>query len=103
MEAGDAGEALARASGALALLVTDVVLPEVSGPMIRERLRERYPNLKALYISAHPAPYLVEQGLLDHDDIILQKPFELRDLAFRLTELSAMRPGRELLGERGHS
>lgn len=87
VEAADAGEALARAKGAVGLLVTDVILPEVSGPRIRALLQERYPELKVLYISAHPAPYLTEHGLLEANDMMLQKPFELHDLAFRLSEL----------------
>lgn len=87
VEAGDAVEALSRAKGAIVLLVTDVVLPEVSGPKIRDMLKAQYPDLKALYISAHPAPYLMEHGLLKKSDLILQKPFELHDLAFRLNEL----------------
>jgi two-component system cell cycle sensor histidine kinase/response regulator CckA len=87
VEAGDVVEALSRAEGPFAVLVSDVVLPEVSGREIREILRTRYPDLKALFISAHPARYLLEQGLLEKSDVILQKPFERGDLAFRLAEL----------------
>jgi CheY-like chemotaxis protein len=87
VEAADAVEALSRAKGTLTLLVTDVVLPEVSGPKIREMLKGQYPDLKALYISAHPALYLLEQGLLQNSDVILQKPFDIKDLQVRLTEL----------------
>ncbi|HVZ31698.1 MAG TPA: ATP-binding protein, partial [Polyangiaceae bacterium] len=87
VEAGDAGEALSLADASLGLLITDVALPEVSGPKIREALAERYPNLKALYISAHPAPYLMQTGLLQKSDALLQKPFDVHDLAFQLAEL----------------
>jgi PAS domain S-box-containing protein len=87
VEAADAVEALSRAKGTLTLLVTDVVLPEVSGPKIRDMLKGQYPDLKALYISAHPALYLLEQGLLQNSDVILQKPFDIKDLQVRLTEL----------------
>jgi PAS domain S-box-containing protein len=86
VEAGDAAEALARADGC-GLLVTDVVLPEVSGPRIRALLHDKHPDMKALYISAHPAPYLAEHGLLEAGGVVLQKPFEAQDLAYRLTEL----------------
>jgi two-component system, cell cycle sensor histidine kinase and response regulator CckA len=88
VEAGDVDEAVERAAGC-ALLVTDVVLPEVSGPKIRDMLRHKYPEMKALYISAHPAPYLAEHGLLEKGATVLQKPFEVQDLAYRLTELYA--------------
>jgi CheY-like chemotaxis protein len=86
VEAGDAAEALARADGC-GLLVTDVVLPEVSGTRIRALLHDKHPDMKALYISAHPAPYLAEHGLLEAGGVVLQKPFEAQDLAYRLTEL----------------
>jgi PAS domain S-box-containing protein len=92
VEAGDAVEALSRADGTFSVLVSDVVLPEVSGRRVRDILRSQHPELKALYISAHSALYLMEQGLLDKSDVILQKPFERRDLAFRLAELCPSAP-----------
>jgi DNA-binding response OmpR family regulator len=101
IEAGDAAEALAHASGSLALLVTDVMLPEVSGPRIRELLTEQHPGLKALYISAHSAPYLMDHGLVTKNDVILQKPFEMQDLAFRLTELYSPELGLTQLARAG--
>jgi PAS domain S-box-containing protein len=101
VEAGDAAEALAQSNGSLALLVTDVMLPEVSGPRIREILAEQHPELKALYISAHSAPYLMDHGLLTKNDVILQKPFEMQDLAFRLTELYSPEVGLTQLARGG--
>jgi CheY-like chemotaxis protein len=87
IEAGDVGEALSRADGTVGLLVTDVVLPEVSGPHIRRLLREEHPELKAVYISAHPARYLIDRGLLETNDVLLQKPFDLQEFAFRLAQV----------------
>jgi two-component system, cell cycle sensor histidine kinase and response regulator CckA len=105
VEAGDAVEAMERADGC-SLLVTDVVLPEVSGPKIRTMLQGRYPDMKAVFISAHPAPYLTEHGLLEQDAIVLQKPFEVQDLAYRLGELyPAPHAGqrRSVAESRGHA
>jgi len=87
VEAGDAVEALSRAQGAFTVMVSDVVLPETSGRRIRDILHRQNPELKTLYISAHPAQYLVEQGLLEKSDAVLQKPFERRELATRLAEI----------------
>ena len=87
LEAGDATEALSLADASVGLLVSDVILPEVTGPGIRELLREAHPELKALYISAHPARYLIDQGLLEATDTILQKPFDLQEFAHRLAEV----------------
>lgn len=87
LEAHDAVHALSRTEGAISLLVADVLLDDVPGPTIKEMLRGRYPDLKALYMSAHPSRYLMDQGLLHAGDLFLQKPFELPDLARRLKEL----------------
>jgi PAS domain S-box-containing protein len=92
VEAGDAVEALSRAQGVFTVLVADVVLPEVSGRRIRDILRSQNSELKTLYISAHPGHYLIEQGMLEKGDVILQKPFERRELAFRLAELCQAPP-----------
>jgi PAS domain S-box-containing protein len=92
VEAGDAAEAMERADGC-ALLVTDVVLPEVSGSKIRNMLHDKYPEMKALFISAHPGRYLAEHGLLEAGAVVLQKPFEVQDLAFRLSQLYQGPPG----------
>jgi PAS domain S-box-containing protein len=101
VEAADADEALSRAKGTFALLITDVALPEVSGPRIREMLKSEHPDMKALYISAHPAPYLLQQGLLLANDVILQKPFELKDLEHRLKGLCVQGSGTGSSGSGG--
>lgn len=87
-EAGDGSEALSRSADDLRLLVADIVLPDVYGTKVREQLRRRHPNLRTLYISAHPAPYLIQRGLLNETDLVLQKPFALDDLASGLAKLS---------------
>ncbi|HWO10798.1 MAG TPA: response regulator [Polyangiaceae bacterium] len=92
IEAGNVGEALSHANGTVGLLVTDVILPEVTGPGIRQLLRQAQPELKALYISAHPARYLIDQGLVGADDVVLQKPFDLQEFAYRLEEVCCSAP-----------
>lgn len=87
-EAGDGSEALQRSADDLSLLVADIVLPDVYGTKVRDQLRRRHPNLRTLYISAHPAPYLIQRGLLNETDLVLRKPFALDDLASGLAKLS---------------
>src|SRR5688572_8095335 len=87
-EAGDGAQALARSADDLRLLVADIVLPDVYGTKVRDQLRRRHPNLRTLYISAHPATYLMQRGLLNEADLVLKKPFALDDLATGLAKLS---------------
>jgi PAS domain S-box-containing protein len=87
-EAGDGSNALSQGNDDLRLLVADIVLPDVYGTKIRDQLRRRHPQLRTLYISAHPESYLVQRGLLSEGDLVLQKPFAVDDLALSLAKLS---------------
>ena len=88
LTAADGAQALARSADDLRLLVADIVLPDVYGTKVRDQLRRRHPNLRTLYISAHPATYLMQRGLLNETDLVLKKPFALDDLAAGLAKLS---------------
>ena len=57
------------------LLLTDVVMPEVSGPELYHQLRTKYPSLKAIYMSGYTGGYLP-----DDDVPLLEKPFSGQDL-----------------------
>jgi two-component system cell cycle sensor histidine kinase/response regulator CckA len=70
----DAAEAICRSQqGAIDLLLSDVVLPGVSGPRLAEVLKVRVPGLKTLFISGYPAEASVETGLAA--GAFLAKPF----------------------------
>jgi two-component system cell cycle sensor histidine kinase/response regulator CckA len=86
-EAANGSEALSRVPENLILLVADIALPDVYGPKLREQLRRRHADLRTLYISAHPAAYLIQRGLVNEGDVILQKPFAVDDLAMGLAKL----------------
>jgi two-component system cell cycle sensor histidine kinase/response regulator CckA len=84
-EALDAAEEL---GGSLDLLVTDVVMPELGGPELAERLRERRPELPVLYMSGY-APGEREPGRDDRRAGFIGKPFsssELLDAADRVLD-----------------
>ena len=82
LAAANAAEALqlASATDGFDLLLTDVVLPEVSGPRLAGQLRERFPDLPVLFMSAHRADQLRQDGRVGDDAIVLEKPFEKSDL-----------------------
>jgi CheY-like chemotaxis protein len=61
------------------LMITDVVMPRMSGPDLAARLRRTRPELSVLYISGYPAA-LVQQGLLDPSMRLISKPFKTAEL-----------------------
>ena len=58
----------------LDLVITDVVMPELDGWALGQRLRERCPSLPVLYISAYPPEDLFPPGAPPIDAPFLQKP-----------------------------
>jgi signal transduction histidine kinase/ActR/RegA family two-component response regulator len=66
------------------LLLTDVVMPEMNGRQLYERLAEQYPAIKALYMSGYTAEVLANEGALDHRTELVQKPFSVMDLLARV-------------------
>jgi nitrogen-specific signal transduction histidine kinase len=69
--------------GAIDLLVTDIVMPGMNGRELAERLRQRFPGLKCLFMSGYSADIIAKQGVLEEGIHFLAKPFSLRDIAFK--------------------
>ncbi|HXH24316.1 MAG TPA: response regulator, partial [Vicinamibacterales bacterium] len=85
---------LARQSGSpIHLLVTDVVMPHVSGRAVAEQVRALRPGIKVLFLSGYTAEAVVQRGLLDADTPFLEKPFTPAGLASKVREVLD-RPGR---------
>ena len=74
-DAGEAPRVLEGASRPIHLLVTDVVMPRLSGRELTERLRSLRPGLRVLYISGYADTAIVHHGVLDPGTPFLQKPF----------------------------
>jgi len=62
------------------LLIADVVMPELGGGELVERLLARRPNLKVLYISGYTNDEVVRRGIRRTDAHFLQKPFTAQEL-----------------------
>ena len=69
------------------LVITDVVMPEMNGKVLVERLRQMRPNLKVLFISGYTDNVIVHHGVLDEDAPFLQKPFRVQELARKLESI----------------
>jgi nitrogen-specific signal transduction histidine kinase len=73
--------------GSIDLLLTDVIMPELSGPELAERLRELLPNLKVLYMSGYPGEFIARHGISERETAYLQKPFSQEDLKGKMREV----------------
>jgi CheY-like chemotaxis protein len=84
LEAANGRDALALAAGGLAidLLFTDVVMPgSMSGQVLAQELRKTRPGLRVLYCSGYTENAILQQGRLNGDTGLLQKPYRRLDLA----------------------
>jgi PAS domain S-box-containing protein len=90
--ADDRASALAALSALqrIDLVVTDVIMPELSGPELVRLLRQERPGLAALYVSGYAGEALIDHGL-NPDDAFLQKPYMPSVLIQRIRELLANR------------
>jgi PAS domain S-box-containing protein len=69
------------------LLLTDVVMPGMSGAALAHQLRERYPHLKVLYTSGYTENVIMHHGVLEEGVAFLPKPYRPADLAHRVREV----------------
>jgi PAS domain S-box-containing protein len=87
LEAANADLALAilgGATGSIDLLLTDVVMPGMSGPALAQRLLSRHPSLRVLYMSGYAEEAIERQGSLPAGGDLLEKPFTADQLARRV-------------------
>jgi PAS domain S-box-containing protein len=90
LHAADGIQALETAGahkGPIHILVTDVVMPRLSGRELVTRLSAARPDLKVLYISGYTDDSIFRHGVLEGGVAFLQKPFNLKDLAQKIREV----------------
>jgi PAS domain S-box-containing protein len=89
VEASTPEDALALAADggrAFSLLLTDVVMPRISGPELAGRLTTIRPGLPVLYMSGYPSALVLQDGQLDPATRLIAKPFTAADLLLRVAE-----------------
>jgi CheY-like chemotaxis protein len=71
----------------LVLLITDVVQPGMSGPMLADKLTTLQPNLKVLYISGYDNTHVVRAYVKEKGHALLPKPFTVQELEQKMGEI----------------
>jgi two-component system cell cycle sensor histidine kinase/response regulator CckA len=90
LEAASAEEALLisqRHKGTIHLVLTDVVMPRMSGKQLAEQLERSRPDTPVLYMSGYTDQAIVHNGILDEDISFIGKPFTPDALALKVSEV----------------
>ena len=90
MEARNGGEAIAGAQGygeRIDLLLTDVVMPGMSGGELATQMVLHHPEMKVLFTSGHTDDVIVHHGVLDEGVSFISKPYSSEGLARKIREV----------------
>jgi CheY-like chemotaxis protein len=74
-------------AGPIDLLLTDVLMPRMTGPRLYEHLAARRPGLKVLYLTGLPTDELLARGVLKEEAPLVQKPFQPTELMAKVGEV----------------
>jgi PAS domain S-box-containing protein len=90
LEAADGEKAFVvceKHKGPIHLLLADVVMPGLNGPDLARRLKYLYPEIKVIFMSGYSDKGIFQQGILDPETGLLQKPFSLESLTGKVREV----------------
>ena len=73
--------------GTIHLLLTDVVMPEMSGPELANQLTLRRPGIKVIFTSGYTDDAIARQGILDSTVEFVQKPYRPKALVRKIREV----------------
>jgi YesN/AraC family two-component response regulator len=70
--------------GAIDLLITDVIMPEMNGRDFTTQVNSLYPDIKTLFMSGYTSDVIVRHGILEKGVHYIQKPFSITDLGIKV-------------------
>jgi len=85
----DALTLAAQYAGAIDLLLADVVMPGLNGPLLAEKIRALNPGLRTVFMSGYIDDAVTRHGVLESGAPFLQKPFTLAELADKISDALA--------------
>jgi len=85
--ADDALRICADTNKSVDLLITDVVMPDINGRELAERVKKLRPNVKVLYMSGYTENAIVHHGILDKDINFISKPFNVEDFTRKVRDV----------------
>jgi DNA-binding NtrC family response regulator len=74
-------------AGKIDLLLTDVVMHPLSGPVLAENLMRSRPEMKVIFISGYAGASLAPDGILKPGTVLVHKPFTMKILSAKLREV----------------
>ncbi len=83
----DALELAGKHDGNIDLLITDVVMPKMSGRDLSERIVESHPGVRTLFMSGYTANVIAHRGVLEEGVHFIQKPFSKEELATKIRKV----------------
>jgi CheY-like chemotaxis protein len=83
----EALDRLAQPGVEVDLVVTDMVMPQMSGMQLAERIHAQHPDTRVLLVSGYSDDLVAGQGIESGEVVFLQKPFAMTELAQKIREL----------------
>ncbi|MFK5954304.1 MAG: ABC transporter substrate binding protein [Desulfobacterium sp.] len=83
---GEAIKLVEESMGKINLLLTDIVMPEMNGRELSERLTKQDPDLKTLYMSGYTANVIVHRGVLEEGVCFIPKPLSKKELSIKVRD-----------------
>ena len=96
LEAASGADALQKGKefdGTIHLLLTDVVMPEMSGPELARQMAALRPEVKVIFTSGYSDDAIARQGVLNPAVAFIQKPYRPKALARKIQEVLAESAG----------